>query len=153
MTRQRVLAAAGLAVVGVTSACGGGGSAAAPKEDPGQVMKAVVRHELAGERGRSYAMLVREQRKAVDRTLYAKCSPGPAMLESDVSVVIASVHDQQIAVPALGKTKTKAVRYRIDFHDGADPIASTGHLIAQEGHWRWTLSQSSFDSLSGGRCP
>ena len=116
-------------------------------------MKALVRHELAGERDRSYAMLVREQRDAVDRTLYTKCSPGPSMQESDVSVGIAGVRDERIAVPALGETTTKAVRYKIDFHDGTDPIVSTGHLIAQEGHWRWTLSKSSFDSLSGGSCP
>lgn len=73
-------------------------------------MKAVVKHELAGDR------------------------------------------DEQATIPVLGKTKTKAVVFRIAFHDGTDPIVSTGHLIAQDGHWRWTLSAASFDSLSGGRC-
>jgi hypothetical protein len=149
--RPALAAAAAIAVVAATGC--GGGSEAAPKEDPGQVMKAVVKHELAGERDRTYAMLVREQRDAVRRSLYRKCSPGPSMQESDVSVGIADVRDEEITVPALGETKTKAVRYRIDFHDGADPIVSTGHLIPQEGHWRWTLSAASFDSLSGRSCP
>ena len=68
-------------------------------------------------------------------------------------VGIVGVQDEEISVPALGKTKTKAVSYLIDFHDGTDPIRSTGHLIAQDGKWRWTLSPASFDSLSGGSCP
>jgi hypothetical protein len=150
--RSSALAAAAAIAVVAAAGCGGS-SEAAPKEDPGQVMQAVVKHELAGDRDRTYAMLVREQRDAVDRSLYRKCSPGPSMQEADVSVGITGVHDEQIAVPGLGKTRTKAVGYRIDFHDGTDPIVSTGHLIAQEGHWRWTLSSASFDSLSGGSCP
>jgi hypothetical protein len=146
---------AGLAVVAlaVASAAGcGGGSDATPKENPGAVMKSVVKHELAGERAVTYGMLVREQRKAIDRTLYTKCSPGPEP-GARVTVGIVGVHDQQFEVPALGKTKTKAVSYEIKFNDGSAPIASIGHLIAQEGHWRWTLSAASFDSLSGGNCP
>ena len=150
--RTALAAAAAIAVV-AAAGCGGGSSEAAPTEDPGQVMKAVVKHELAGERDRTYAMLVREQRDAVSRSLYRKCSPGPSMQESDVSVGITGVRDEEVAVPVLGKTDTKAVGYKIDFHDGTDPIVSTGHLIAQEGHWRWTLSKASFDLLSGGSCP
>ena len=147
-------ALAATAVIAVAAAAGcGGSSEATPKEDPGQVMKSLARHELSGERASSYAMLVREQRKTVSRSLYTKCSPGPSMQESDVSVDITGVRDERISVPALGKTKTKAVGYRIAFHDGTDPIVSTGHLIAQDGHWRWTLSPSSFESLSGGVCP
>jgi hypothetical protein len=149
--RTALAAAAAIAVV-AAAGCGGN-SEAAPKQDPGQVMKAVVKHELAGDRDHTYAMLVREQRHAVSRSLYRKCSPGPAMQASDAAVGIADVRDEKITVPALGKTKTKAVRYKIDFHDGTDPIVSTGHLIAQEGHWRWTLSAASFDSLSDGSCP
>ena len=152
MSLRPALAAAAVIAVAVSAGCGGS-SEAAPREDPGQVMKSVVRHELSGERDSSYAMLVREQRDAVSRRLYTKCSPGPSMQESDVSVSIAGVRDEQISVPALGRTRTKAVRYRIDFHDGTDPIVSTGHLIAQGGHWRWTLSPASFESLSGGSCP
>jgi hypothetical protein len=152
--RPRTALAGAATIAAVAAAgCGGGSSGATPKEDPGQVMKAVVKHELAGDRSRTYAMLVREQREIVSRSLYTKCSPGPSMQESDVSVGIADISDEKITVPALGETKTKAVRYKIDFHDGTDPIVSTGHLIAQEGHWRWTLSAASFDSLSGGSCP
>jgi hypothetical protein len=116
-------------------------------------MKAVVKHELAGDRAVSYAMLVSEQRKAVSRSLYVKCSPGAAMGGADVTVGITGVRDEQATIPALGKTKTKAVGYKIDFHGGTHPIVSTGHLIAEDGHWRWTLSAASFDSLSGGACP
>jgi hypothetical protein len=115
-------------------------------------MRAVVRHELSGDRELSYRMLVREQRDVVSPSLYERCSPGPPM-DAGVTVGIVDVRDEQFSVPALGKTKTKAVSYRIDLHDGTDPISSTGHLIAQNGHWRWTLSPTSFDSLSGGACP
>jgi hypothetical protein len=131
----------------------GGSSEAAPTQDPGQVMKTVVKHELSGHRALSYRMLVREQRDAVKAALYTRCAPGPSMEEADVKVGIVAVHDEEISVPALGKTKTKAVSYLIDFHDGTAPIRSTGHLIAQDGKWRWTLSPASFDSLSGGSCP
>jgi hypothetical protein len=75
------------------------------------------------------------------------------MQASDVSARIVAVRDEEFSVPALGKTKTKAVSYRIDLHDGTDPIRSTGHLISQDGRWRWTLSPPSFRSLSVGLCP
>ena len=152
MTRPHAGLAATAAAVACVAGCGGG-SEAAPKEDPGQVMRAVVRHELSGDRELSYRMLVREQRDVVSASLYRRCSPGPSMDESGVTVGIVDVRDEQFSVPALGKTKTKAVSYRIDLHDGTDPVASTGHLIAQDGHWRWTLSPTSFDSLSSGACP
>ena len=145
------LAPAAAAVV-VLAGCGGS-SEAAPTEDPGQVMKTVVKHELSGHRALSYRMLVREQRDAIDAALYKRCSPGPSMAETDVTVGIAGVRDEKYKVPVLGNTKTKAVSYRIDFHDGTEPIRSTGHLIAQDGRWRWTLSPASFGSLSDGRCP
>ena len=151
---KRLLAGLALTVgaVSIAAGCGGSGSAQ-PSEDPGQVMKAVIRHELSGRRDASYRMLVSEQRKAVTARLYKSCSPGAAMRESDVEVGISGVHDEVFSVPAIGKTKTKAVTYKIDFHDGTKPIRDTGHLIAQDGHWRWTLSASSFDSFSKGSCP
>ncbi len=152
MTRLLAGLAPAAAAVAVLAGCGGS-SEAAPKEDPGQVMKSVVKHELSGDRDLSYAMLVSEQRDAVPAGLYKRCSPGPSMEEADVRVGIVGVHDEQYSVPGLGKTKTKAVSYLIDFHDGTEPIRSTGHLIAQNGKWRWTLSPASFDSLSGGSCP
>jgi len=150
--RGIAIAVALAAVVGLAAGCGGS-STAAPKEDPGQVMKAVVRHELSGEQAFTYQMLVREQRKVVSARLYKSCSPGPKMQESDVSVGILGVRDEAFRVPGLGETRTKAVNYKIDFHDGTDPIVSTGHLIAEEGHWRWTLSPASFHSFSAGSCP
>ena len=152
MKRSIATTGALAAVVAVAAGCGGS-SSAAPKEDPGQVMKAVVRHELSGEQAFTYKMLVSEQRKVVSASLYKSCSPGAKMLESDVSVGILGVRDEAFRVPALGKTMTKAVSYKIDFHDGTDPIVSTGHLIAEDGHWRWTLSPASFQSFSAGSCP
>jgi len=142
-----------LGAVAVAAGCGGGSSSARPPEDPGQVMKAVIRHELSGQRGLSYRMLVREQRQVVTARLYKSCSPGATMQESDVEVGITGVRDETFSVPAIGQMKTKAVTYKIDFHDGSRPISDTGHLIAQDGHWRWTLSASSFDSFTKGSCP
>jgi hypothetical protein len=152
LTRTPALAGA-VAILAAAAAGCGGGSSATPKEDPGRVMKTVIQHELAGDRAVTYTMLVSQQRKVVSKRLYTKCSPGAAMGDADATVGITGVHDEQATVPALGKTKTKAVGYRIDFHNGTDPVISTGHLIAQDGHWRWTLSAAGFDSLSGGNCP
>jgi hypothetical protein len=152
VTRRLAAAGALAAAAAVLAGCGSS-SSAAPKEDPAQVMKAVVSHELSGEQAFTYKLLVREQRKHVNARLYASCSPGAKMQPSDVSVAVLGVHDESYSVPALGQTKTKAVKYKIDFRDGTDPIVSTGHLIAQEGHWRWTLSAASFGSFSAGSCP
>ena len=153
MKRTLVASAVVAALVAVATGCGGSSAARPPAEDPGQVMKAVIRHELSGQRGLSYGMLVSEQRKLVPARIYRSCSPGPSMQASAVDVGILGIHDQVFAVPAIGKTKTKAVSYRIDFHDGSRPITDTGHLIAQQGHWRWTLSASSLDSFAKGSCP
>lgn len=156
---KRTLAAAGAVAAAVAAAIivlagsGGGSSSATPKEDPGQVMKAVVSDELSGEQAVTYKLLVREQRKLVSAKLYSSCPPGMPMQASDASVAVITVKDESYSVPALGQTKTKAVKYEIDFHDGGDPIVSTGHLIAQDGHWRWTLSPKSFSSFSSGSCP
>jgi hypothetical protein len=151
----RALAALALiaAFVALAAGCGGSSAAPTPSEDPGQVMKAVVKDELSGQRALSYELLVREQRKVVTAGLYKSCSPGASVRVSGVDVGIVGVRDVVFAVPGLGKTKTKAVSYRIDFHNGTQPITDTGHLIAQEGHWRWTLSAASFDSFSKGTCP
>jgi hypothetical protein len=150
----RRLAAAGVVAAAIAVAAGcGGSSSAAPKEDPAQVMRAVITHELYGQQAYTYRLLVREQRKVVSARLYASCVPGAKAQPSNFAVAILGVHDESFTVPAIGKTKTKAVDYRIDLHDGADPIVSTGHLIAQDGHWRWTLSSASFNSFSSGSCP
>ncbi len=152
MTTRLAAVGAVAAAVAVTAGCGGS-STAAPKEDPAQVMRAVISHELYGQQAYTYNLLVREQRKIVSARLYKSCVPGPKAQPSDFTVAILGVHDESIKVPALGKTKTKAVDYRIDLHDGTDPIVSTGHLIAEDGHWRWTLSSASFHSFSSGACP
>ncbi len=38
---------------------------------------------------------------------------------------------------------------------GMEPVTydRTGHLIPQDGKWRWTLSPSSFASYRAGVCP
>lgn len=141
--------AAALAVAG----CGGSDAAKAPTEDPGAVMRTVVRSELSGHRERSYKLLVREQRRAVAADFYRSCAPGSTMRLADVRIGIVGVHDEVFSVPGLGKTPTKAVHYRIVVQGGGAPIDDTGHLIAQEGHWRWTLSAASFSSFRQGYCP
>jgi hypothetical protein len=140
-----------LGAVAFAAGCGGS-SSAAPSEDPGTVMKTVIRHELAGERDQSYAMLVSEQRDVVSPQLYRSCSPGEVMNPTDVAVHILGVSDTTFAVPGRGKSAAKAVKYRIDLHDG-NPIEDTGHLVAEEGHWRWTLSPQSFAAMKQGNCP
>jgi len=148
----RLAAGAAAALVVALTACGSD-AAKPPTEDPGAVMRSVIRNELAGHRGSSYERLVGEQRKVVSRDFYRSCSPGAAMKLADVKVRIVGVHDELFKVPGLGTTKTKAVHYRILFHGGGPPIDDTGHLIAQEGRWHWTLSTASFTSFRQGYCP
>ena len=50
----------------------------------------------------------------------------------------------------------KAVRWRMTVPvPDEEPLtlSRTGHLIAQDGKWRWTLSADSFAVLEAGGCP
>jgi len=102
----------------------------------------------------NYSGVIREQRKAVDHDLYVKCKPGPPT--SGARVRVLSVKDEVFNVPVLGKAQTKAVRYEMSVPDASGKritIASKGHLIAQDGKWRWTLSQRSLSAFLAGACP
>ena len=132
----------------------GGRSAQGPKEEPARAMQRLIKYELGGQLDRSYSMLVREQRALVARKDYVRCRPGPAM--SGVTVLVLGVSDETVDVPVLGRTKTKAVRWRITVPDAtgnAMTQSDTGHLIAQDGQWRWTLSPSSLESFKQRTCP
>jgi hypothetical protein len=145
-----------VAMAAMFAACGGGGAkpAGAPTEDPGDAMVRLVQHELNGRLANSYAMLVKEQRSAVDRDLYVSCPPG--FPRDDVRVAIVGVRDAVYAVPGLGKTDTKAVTYEMSIPDARGnrmKVSDTGHLVAQDGEWRWTLSSKSLAALRAGACP
>ncbi|SRR6266568_1656279 len=150
---QRVVGLLGLLLL--AAGCGGAASkAGAPKEDPGAVMVRLVQHEFAGRLDSSYAMLVREQRKAINHDLYVHCPAG--FPTTDVKVDVKGVRNEVFDVPALGKVSTKAVSFEMSVV-GADGkrimIPDTGHLVAEDGHWRWTLSHRSFSALLAGACP
>ena len=152
MRRTFVLFAAAFVLAG----CGASGSSdgAAPDEAPGKAMVRLVQHEFHGQLGNSYAMLVNEQRKEVDRDLYVQCTPSPP--RDDVRVLILGVRDQMFDVPAIGRVATKAVTYEMSIPDAKGHrvrTTDTGHLVAQEGRWRWTLSQRSLSALLAGACP
>jgi hypothetical protein len=151
MGRWQILVAA----AGILAGCGGGGSGTgAPSEGPGRAMVRLVQHELNGRLESSYAMLVKQQRTAIDHDLYVHCPPGPP--RGDVRVLILGVRDELYNVPAIGQTDTKAVTYEMSIPDAQGhrmKISDTGHLIAQDGQWRWTLSQRSLSALLVGACP
>ena len=156
MRRLTLLLAVGL--VGVVAGCGGGSGSgysapAPPSEDPATAMTRVIRHELAGRRSDSYKLLVTEQQAAIDPKLYEGCAAGPPLTQVEIKIL--GVHDEQVAVPAIGKTTTKAVRWQMTVHDGGAPftLARTGHLVAQGGTWHWTLSKESYSSFLKGTCP
>jgi hypothetical protein len=131
-----------------------GGDDEEPDEHPATAMARVVQHELAGRRAHSFELLVREQRQIINRGLYVRCSPGDPI--HDAKVVVLGVKDETFSVPALGPTATKAVHWQMTVPvPDADPVklARTGHLIAQDGKWRWTLSADSFALLEAGDCP
>lgn len=151
MKRLAVLA---LILPAVGTGCGGGSSAAVPSEDPSQAFSRIVHQELAGKRESSYRALVRAQRDVVPRSLYVSCSPGSPI--DDADVVVMRVFDEEFSVPELGRTQTKAVSWRMIVRPPeGDPITldRKGHLIAEEGEWRWTLSEKSLASFRAGVCP
>jgi hypothetical protein len=153
--RVLLVVAAALACVATLSGCGTtASSATGPGEDPGKAMVRLVQHEFAGRLNSSYAMLIREQREAVDHDLYLKCKPG--LPTSGVRVLVLGVQDELFNVPVLGKVDTKAVRYEMSVPDAGGKrikIVDKGHLIAQEGKWRWTLSERSLSAFLAGACP
>jgi len=139
----------------VLAGCGGGSAKdATPTEPPGHAMIRLVEHEWNGQLGSSYAMLIDEQRREVDRDLYVHCPASPP--RSDVRVRVLRVRDARFDVPGLGQTDTKAVTYEMSIPDADGrrmTVADTGHLIAEHGQWRWTLSQESLSALLAGACP
>jgi hypothetical protein len=154
--RVSLVLAGALACVAVSAGCRGTGTASPgdPGEDPGAAMVRLVHHEFAGRQESSYAMLVREQREAVDHDLYVKCKPG--LPTTDVRVLVLGVQDEPFNVPVLGRIDTKAVRYEMSVPDAGGKRITTvdkGHLIAQDGQWRWTLSERSLSALLAGACP
>ena len=155
---MRRLSAVLASVAALCGCAGGGGGGGArepvPAQDPGKAMVALIQHELAGRLAHSWALLVREQRAIVDRALYIRCPNGLPI--DDARVDVLGVSDEMYTVPALGKTETKAVRWRMTVpQPGTSPVTydRTGHLIAQDGEWRWTLSQSTFAMYRAGVCP
>lgn len=151
---KRLLGA--LAATVVVSGCGASTASdePLPGQDPGQAMVTLIEHELAGRLAHSWALLVREQRAVVDRALYIRCPNGLPI--DDARVDVLGISDEDFTVPALGKTRTKAVRWRMTVpQPGRSPVTydRIGHLIAQDGKWRWTLSASTFASYRAGVCP
>ena len=145
-----------LAAACLLAGCGASssGDAAVPDEQPGHAMVRLVQHELQGRLASSYAMLVKEQRKEVDHDLYVRCSPG--LPRKDVRVLVLGVRDQMFDVPALGRVATKAVTYEMSIPDAKGDrmrVTDTGHLVAEDGQWRWTLSRNSLSALLVGACP
>ena len=148
-----VLAAA-VALAGCGAGSGESSGGPEPDQDPGQAMVTLIRHELAGRLGHSWALLVREQRAIVDRALYVRCPNGLPIADARIDVL--GVTDEDFAIPALGTTRTKAVRWRMTVpQPGRTPLTydRTGHLVAQDGKWRWTLSRSTFALYRAGVCP
>ena len=149
-----VALAAAVALAGCGATDGAPGSEPVPTQDPGQAMVTLIRHELAGRLGQSWALLVREQRAIVDRALYVRCPNGAPIADARIDVL--GVSDEDFAVPAVGTIPTKAVRWRMTVPmPGSTPITydRTGHLVAQDGEWRWTLSRSTFALYRAGVCP
>jgi hypothetical protein len=139
----------------LAAGCGAGSAGGdTPVEDPGTAMVRLVQHELNGRLSSSYAMLVAEQREAVDHDLYVSCPPG--FPQSGVRVEIIRVRDELYDVPALGETETKAITYEMSIPDARGQrmtVSDTGHLVAQNGEWRWTLSSKSLSAFLAGACP
>ena len=54
-----------------------------------------------------------------------------------------------------GTRDSTAVTYRITVSLGGDPerITGTGHLLAEDGAWRWILNDRDFKAYRAGRCP
>jgi hypothetical protein len=149
-----MLALLAVAVAAATAGCGSSSGAREPREDPGAVMRQVIQLELTGKLDRSWQMLIREQRRIVDRRLYRQCVLGPPVEKADV--VILGVADQMFDVAALGRTKTKAVRWKLTTHEvglGKVTVSHTGHLVQEDGRWHWTLSAASLQHLRAGSCP
>jgi len=131
----------------------GGNSSSGPPEDPGAAMTRIIRLELSGQRDLSYQLLIREERRLVDRRLYRACAPGPKV--HDATIEVRGVRDETAVVPVIGRTKTKAVSWRLTVKEAGSPVtvSNVGHLIAQDGHWHWTLTAESLKLLRAGLCP
>ena len=52
-----------------------------------------------------------------------------------------------------GHAHAHAKRWEVVIAGKRIKTVSKGHLIAQDGHWRWTLSDRSLSALLAGACP
>ena len=68
-------------------------------------MVRLVQHELNGRLESSYAMLVNEQRKAVDHDLYVRCPAGPP--RNDVRVLILGSRTSSTTCRPSGRSTRK----------------------------------------------
>jgi hypothetical protein len=149
---RRLPCAAVVAIVALAPAGCGGGRVAVPSQRPEAAMKKLLELEFAGMHVRAWGLLVREQREAISRGLFLACQ-GPGLAHVEIEVLDA--RDEVFDVPGLGKAKTKVLRWKATVSppgSKAFTLQRTGHLIAQDGVWRWTLSPATFRAYSRGSC-
>ena len=148
-----------LAVLAAVAAvvAGGCGGAREPSQQPVEFLESLFGHLYRGEHGRAWESLLGSHQDVVTRQRYVACERNapafPGRFEG-VEVLRTSDEDWQVAGDAEAREST-AVTYRITVSLGGEPerFTGTGHLVAEDGAWRWVLNTRDFKAYRAGRCP
>jgi hypothetical protein len=132
--------------------CSGAGERM-PAQDPARAMVALIRHDLAGHLGHSWALLVREHQALVARAVNVRCPNGDPI--DDAGVRTRSIRRRPgnpvLCGPRARAHGNEAVRWRMTVEDPEGPtgdaFANRPPRRAGDGRWRWTMSEASLASF------
>ena len=151
---MRILAVLAASAAVAVSGCSG---STTPDQQPVEFLEALFGQLYRGEHGAAWESLSREHQSVVTRQRYVACERNapdfPGQFEG---VEVLRTREEDWHVPGDdGERESTAVTYRITVSLGGDPerITGTGHLLAEDGSWRWILNDRDFKAYQAGRCP
>ena len=150
---MRILAALAVSAAVAVSGCG----VDPPEQQPVEFLEALFGQLYRGEHAAAWDTLYGAHQDVVTRQRYAACERNapafPGRFEG-VEVLRTSEEDWHVPGDAEEREST-AVRYRITVSLAGEPerITGTGHLLAEDGAWRWILNDRDFKAYQAGRCP
>lgn len=151
---MRVLAVLAASAAVAAAGCGGSNT---PEQQPVEFLEALFGQLYRGEHAAAWESLYGAHQHVVTRRRYVTCERNapdfPGQFEG---VEVLRTREEDWQVPGDdGKRESTAVTYRITVSLGGDPerITGTGHLLAEDGAWRWILNDRDFKAYQAGRCP
>jgi hypothetical protein len=146
--KQLLLAAA---LVLTLAGCGGG-SSAAPKDDPKQVARNVLDLIVNNHYTEAWDGLHPVDQAVAPRTEYVGCESRSPVIAKPLSVKVVRVTKESVGLGDGKFLDSTAVDLRLGFAGGFH-LVHTVHLVASDGQWRWILPSWRYRDYKADRCP